>query len=129
MTLLLPLHILGGIVALLAGYTALAAAKGARLHRRSGLLFVAAMVTLSLSGALIAALGREPISVVAGLLTCYFVTTALATVRPLPEPVRWIEKGVTLAALAVSVVAFAVGFGMAGSGRPEMGAMFVFGTV
>ena len=49
--MLLPLHILAGGLALLFGYVALYAAKGATLHRKSGMLFVFAMVTLSLSGA------------------------------------------------------------------------------
>ena len=82
--MLLPLHILSGGLALLFGYVALYAAKGATLHRKSGMLFVYAMVTLSLSGALMEALNKSvtSVNVVAGLLTFYFVTTALLTVRP-----------------------------------------------
>ena len=37
---LLPFHILAGISALVFGYVALYATKGATLHRRSGIFFV-----------------------------------------------------------------------------------------
>ena len=80
--MILPFHILAGVLALVFGYVALYAAKGAALHRKSGLLFVFAMVTLSLTGALVAFLSASSISVVAGLLTFYFVTTALLTRGP-----------------------------------------------
>ena len=81
--MILPLHILAGGLALMFGYVALYATKGATLHRRSGMLFVYAMVTLSLSGALMDLLKSwsTSVNVVAGLLTFYFVTTALLTVR------------------------------------------------
>lgn len=81
-SLILPLHIAAGVLALVFGYPALLAAKGGTLHRRSGLLFVLAMLTMSLTGASIAFLNGNSISLVAGLLTFYFVATALATVRP-----------------------------------------------
>ena len=80
---ILPLHITAGVLALVFGYTALFARKGATVHRKSGLFFVAAMVVMSLSGALMAAVkpSGSVVNVVAGLLTFYFVTTALLTVR------------------------------------------------
>ena len=60
--LILPVHILAGGLALMFGYVALYAAKGATLHRKSGMLFVLAMVTLSLSGALMEVLNTWGIS-------------------------------------------------------------------
>jgi hypothetical protein len=42
----LVLHILGGSLALVAGFAALFAPKGGPLHRRAGLLFVYAMLAL-----------------------------------------------------------------------------------
>jgi uncharacterized membrane protein len=79
--MLLPFHILAGVLALVFGYAALYAAKGGKLHRRSGMLFVYAMVTMSLTGALMAAIAGSQTNMVAGVLTFYFVTTALITVR------------------------------------------------
>src|SRR5262249_4625063 len=80
---IVPVHVLAGLTALLFGYVALAATKGAALHRRSGTVFVGAMLTMSLSGALMAAIktGGVTVNVVAGSLTFYFVATGLLTVR------------------------------------------------
>ena len=126
---ILPVHIAAGALALVFGYTALIAAKGATLHRKSGMLFVIAMIAMSLSGALIAALNSSSVSVVAGLLTFYFVTTSLLTVRRRTENTQWIDMGAILIALTVGAVAFKTGLELAGSGRPETAPMFIFGIV
>jgi uncharacterized membrane protein len=126
-TAILPVHILGGGLALVFGYTALWASKGATLHRKSGLFFVAAMVTMSLTGALIAALGSEPVSVVAGLLTFYFVTTSLLTVRRRPDQTHWIDRIALLVALTIGALAFKVG--LDSLGRIEAPPMFIFGLM
>jgi len=128
---LLPFHILAGILALLFGYVALYATKGATLHRRSGMFFVYAMVTLSLSGALIDALKTWTISVnvVAGLMTFYFVTTALLTVRRRAQDSLWIDRAAVLFVLTVSVLAFTAGIELLRRGRPETIPSFIFGIV
>jgi hypothetical protein len=129
--LILPVHILAGMLALVFGYVALYATKGATLHRRSGMLFVYAMVAMSLLGALMDALKTSSVSVnvVAGLLTFYFVTTALLTVRPRPRAWSWMDGAGVLLALTVSVLAFKAGFELAGRGRPEAAPSFIFGVV
>jgi uncharacterized membrane protein len=127
--MILPFHILAGVLALVFGYVALYAAKGAALHRKSGLLFVFAMVTLSLTGALVAFLSASSVSVVAGLLTFYFVTTALLTVRRRREESAWIDAAAMLFAIAVAVLGFKTGFELLNSGRPERIPMFIFGVV
>ena len=126
---ILPVHILGGILGLVFGYVALFSAKGAALHRRSGMLFVLAMVTLSLTGASIAFVHSSSVSVIAGLLTFYFVTTALLTVRRRRQEPDRIDTAAMLFALAVALVGFKTGFELSGSGRPETGPMFIFGAV
>jgi uncharacterized membrane protein len=127
--MILPFHILAGVLALGFGYVALFAAKGATLHRKSGLLFVFAMVTLSLTGALVAFLNTSSVSVIAGLLTFYFVTTALLTVRRRGEESRWIDTTAMVIALMVAMLAFKTGSDLISSGRPEMIPMFIFGSV
>ena len=125
---ILPFHILAGVLALVFGYIALFAAKGATLHRKSGLLFVSAMVTMSLTGALVAFLNSSSVSVIAGLLSFYFVTTGLLTVRPRSQGPRWIDRGAMLFALTVAALAFKTGFGLMNGGRPETIPMFIFGV-
>jgi len=129
--LILPVHILAGGLALVFGYTALYATKGATLHRKSGMLFVYAMVTMSLSGALMDALstGRISVNVVAGVVTFYFVMTALLTVRPRRQESQRIDAIAMLFGLTVAILAFSSGFEMLKSGRPETGPAFIFGVV
>jgi uncharacterized membrane protein len=64
-------HILAGGLALVFGYVALYAAKGATLHRKSGMLFVYAILTTCFWGTLIAAVrGVAPaVNIPAGVLT------------------------------------------------------------
>jgi uncharacterized membrane protein len=128
---LLPFHILAGVLALVFGYVALCATKGATLHRRSGMLFVYAMVTLSLSGASMDAWKTRSLSVnvVAGLLTFYFVTTGLLTVRTHAQESPWFDRTAVLFVLTVSVLAFLAGVDMMRRGRPEAAPSFIFGIV
>lgn len=103
-------HLLGGAIALIAGVLALAAGKGSALHRGSGLIFVAAMVVMAVTGAALAAFIPERLSVVAGGLTLYLVVTALLTVRPPPEDDRLVH-GVALA-VGAGVALLGITFGI-----------------
>ena len=81
--MLLPVHIVAGGLAIVFGGLALAVSKGGTLHRRSGLLFVYAMLTIGISGSILAL--RQSLTnanVLGGVMSAYFVTTALTTVRP-----------------------------------------------
>ena len=121
---ILPVHILGGVLALCSGYIALYASKGAAVHRKSGMFFVVAMFAMSLSGALMDALDTASVSVnvLAGLITFYFVTTGLLTVRRrAPEPQR-LDVAAMVFALALGLLAFK-------TGRPETAPMFIFALV
>lgn len=138
MPLTYAIHILAGVLGLVAGFTALAAAKGATLHRRSGMLFVYAMLLTAVGGTVIA-VGRgvaPSINIPAALLTSCLVITALTTVRPAST------LGSRPVALALMLVALAVGLtslwfgveairGPDGTGRDGMPAFpfFMFGVV
>jgi uncharacterized membrane protein len=80
---ILPAHILAGGLALVFGYAALYAAKGASLHRKSGMMFVYTMPPMALTGMLISAIeGVAPaINIPFALLTIYLVITGVAAVR------------------------------------------------
>ena len=52
--MLLPVHIIAGGLAMVLGAVALVASKGGTLHRKSGLLFVYAMLTMGFSGSILA---------------------------------------------------------------------------
>ncbi|MEO7132580.1 MAG: DUF2306 domain-containing protein [Vicinamibacterales bacterium] len=125
-TVLLPVHIIAAVVALACGYVALFATKGAPLHRKAGMLFVYAMMVMSLSAAYIAAVANVTTSVIAGLLTFYFVVTGMLTVRRTPPP-SWIQVAGVAVALSVGLLALRAGFDMIARGRPEAVPMLIFG--
>jgi hypothetical protein len=127
--ILLPFHVIAGIMAVVAGFVALYVLKGGRLHRKSGMIFVGAMLVMSLSGAVMAMFGRaSALNVTAGLVTAYLVITALATVRPPSAASRRVDR-------AAMVAAFAIGAGpvliaMSGSVKPAVAfPLVMFGLV
>ncbi|MFL5485532.1 MAG: hypothetical protein ACJ793_07825 [Gemmatimonadaceae bacterium] len=81
MNYILAVHITAGTLALVAGYAALFARKGGRLHRNAGLLFVCAMVVMGMA-ATIVAVDRGRTTSLGGPLVAYLVITSLITVRP-----------------------------------------------
>src|SRR5918993_5601997 len=91
--MLLQIHVVAGIVAMILGAVALTVRKGRTLHRRSGQLFVVAMLTMGITASLLGPIGG-------GLMAAYFVVTALTTVRPATRWTRWMN----VSALMVAVV-------------------------
>ncbi len=99
--MLLPVHIAAGGLAIVLGAVALSVKKGGYIHRRSGLLFVYAMLIMGLSASMLTLInGGADGNVVAGVVTAYFVGTALTSVRPASSWTRMINA----TALAVAVV-------------------------
>jgi uncharacterized membrane protein len=90
-SMILPIHIAAGGLALVLGALALFVRKGGTIHRRSGLLFVYASLVMGISAAILGNVGG-------GLMTVYFVVTALTTVRPVSP---WTSR-INVAALAVA---------------------------
>ncbi|HEY7769740.1 hypothetical protein [Longimicrobium sp.] len=131
----LILHITAGSLALISGYIALFAAKGARVHRGSGAVFVYAMLAMSILGIAVAA-GRgvaPAINIPAGLLCSYLVVTALTAVRPVDAATRWLNAGAMLVAIGVSLTSLTFGIQAAAHGGTRNGMpafpFFMFGIV
>jgi len=131
----LAIHILAGALALLFGYVALFATKGSRLHRKSGRLFVYAMLTVALGGFVIAAGGNvaPAINVPAALLTAYLVVTSLTTIRPPRPGSRALQVWALLVALGVGFSSLAFGFEAVANGGSRYGMpafpFFLFGII
>jgi uncharacterized membrane protein len=106
---LIPLHVVAGVVGLVSGYLALYAFKGAKLHRKSGTIFVYAMLLMSATGAVIAASRSKELSVIAGSLTFYLVMTSLLTVRRPAVGALWLDVGAMLMALVVGIAGVSLG--------------------
>lgn len=115
-------HIAAGSVALVSGYLALFAAKGATVHRRAGLVFVAAMLVMTISGGGITLLEGVAVrtNLPAALLTACLVVSALATVRPPPRRARELHLAVMCVTLAVGLSSLTLGIRVVATGvRPD----------
>lgn len=124
MSVMLLFHIVAGGLGLLSGYVALYAPKGARTHRRSGMLFVAVMLAMTSTGFLIAVWrdSAPAVNVPAALLTGYLVATGLTTVRPLSAAVaRWLDPALMLLALGIGLVCSSFGVEAIATGRGRDG--------
>jgi len=112
----LILHIGGGATAIGAGWTAILAKKGGRLHRVAGTVFFVAMLSMAGVGAIVAPMLPEAqwTNTSAAIFTLYLVTTSWATVRQRAGQVGWFDK----AALAVPLgfVALAAVLALMGAG-------------
>ena len=133
--MLLPVHILAGGLAIVLGAVALAVSKGGAVHRRSGLLFVYAMLTMGISGSILAA--RQSLTntnVLGGFMSAYFVVTALTTVRPVSVWTRRLNSGALVVAIALSAIEIGLGVkAVASPGGTINGVpffmMFLLGTI
>ena len=119
---LLPVHVAAGALAILAGYIALFASKGARVHRGSGLIFAGAMLVMALSGAVVAA-GRfgVEVNIPAGLVTAYLIVTGYLTVQAPSDRTRSWERVAMVAAFAVGGVAIVLAGRAFARGYPGFG--------
>ena len=132
----LIVHILAGSVGILAGFVALSAAKGATVHRKSGSVFLYAMITMALMGSTMAAVRgvAAAANVPVGLLTTYLVITGFLTVRPPSARWRWLEVGLMVWVLAVTLTLFTFGFRVLASPTGKLYGMpafpfLIFGSI
>ena len=131
---LIPVHVIGGLVGIVAGFVALFALKGGRLHRKSGMVFVVAMLTMSVSGVVLAALKPSWGTALGGFLTFYLVTTGLLTTRHPAGRSWWMDLSALLLAVLLGVTCLTFGLEALSSpsgskdGYPAP-MYFVFGTV
>ena len=129
-------HILAGLLAITVGFAALFAPKGGPLHRKSGLVFVVAMMVMAGAGAIMAALqfhiAFQKLNVIAATVTLYLVATSFLTVRRRDTKSRWIDVITMLAAFAAGLFAIFIGVDAMGRSKsawfPAVPA-FVFGTI
>jgi uncharacterized membrane protein len=107
--MLLPIHVTAGLLAIAAGAVALSASKGSSLHRRSGLVFVGAMLTMASTGALLAAMKSDRGTALGGLLVLYVTCTGALTVRRTIEQSRGWVIALMLFGFAIAASEYALG--------------------
>lgn len=131
----LLVHILAGLIAIVSGFIAMWVVKGARVHRKSGMVFVYAMVAMAVLGAGIAAVRSvaPQSNIPAGVLSAYLTITGFVTVR---RPARWsrrLDVALMLVALSVGITDFGFGVQAVLSPNPKLHWLLVpfsiFGTI
>jgi hypothetical protein len=124
-------HIVAGSLALIAGMIALLSRKGDVWHRQAGLVFAIAMLVMTSTGAVMAALKFERISIIAGVLTFYLVATGVLAVRKPVEQSRGTLATFMVMAFAIGVFGYAVGFDVTSNPKTAGWApmFFVFASI
>jgi len=107
---LLILHITGGTLGILTGFTAIFLRKGSRWHALAGKAFVASMLTMASCGTILALMKNEMNNVFGGILTVYLVATAWATARRRDGQTYNYDWGGLIVAAAIA--AFIITFGI-----------------
>lgn len=112
--LTLAFHVAAGTIALVTGSIAVVARKGGTWHRRSGVIFVFAMIAMGTTAVGVALYeGKESFP---GGTAAYLVFTAWTTVNRLPAAGRQVD--VALAALGFVLAAAGYAHGFTALGRP-----------
>ena len=128
MNILMAIHIAGGITALLAGTAAVAARKGGPLHARAGTFFLASMLVLGVTAALLEPSRTPPGSPVGGIMVCYFVLTSWVAARRRDGVTGKFEIAACFAALGMG--ALMIWGGVNGATTPAgAGPVFAMGTI
>jgi uncharacterized membrane protein len=114
------LHIAGGTVGLLAGMMAVFAAKGARLHRVAGTVFVVSMLVMAGFADYLAVAMRDQIAnLFIGTFAIYLVTTAWLTVRRKGGTVGFADKIAAAVVLCLCLPFAALSFELAAGLTPS----------
>ena len=135
---LIIVHIAGGVIAILTGYTAVLVRKGETVHRAVGRVFVIAMLVTGgmatyLAISLIGKLPGQTGNAFAGVLVFYFISTAWVTVRRKENTIgvfEYVAFGIALALGALMLYGGISGLGTpSADGAPVAQASIALGIV
>ncbi|HEY3778528.1 MAG TPA: hypothetical protein VGL35_10775 [Rhizomicrobium sp.] len=105
----LALHIGGGSIGIISGYTAVFVRKGAHLHRTTGAVFSIAMLAMGVMGASLAVWIGQYGNIIAGVLASYLVSTGWMTVKRQPGTIGRFELVACVAAFGSAALLFSWG--------------------
>ena len=120
------LHVAAGAVGLVAGFVAIFAMKGGRLHRRAGTVFVASMLTMAAFGCVLGLVLPDQINVFIGAFVFYLVATAWLTVRRGEGAVGRAERLALLVAGALCAPFAILAYQLATGSTPMFGSTVAF---
>jgi hypothetical protein len=105
------IHIIAGLVAILAGAMAMIAAKGSPLHRKAGNLFTISMLIMTGSAAIVSFFLRtDHVTGVVALITAYLVVTSWLVVKRKVEDSARLLAGLAMVAALVGVYSLSLWF-------------------
>jgi hypothetical protein len=121
----LAIHVMGGLIAIVGGFAALAFRKGSLEHRNAGVTFFWGMMIMSVGAACLGYIRSELNDIVAAVTIAYLVTTARWAIQGEGIRDRFLEAGACVVAIVITVanVAFALPAANAGGtlyGHPAM---------
>jgi hypothetical protein len=120
----LALHILSGTAGVLSGTVALSLRKGSRWHGLAGSVFVAAMLSLALTGIGMAIVKSQPGNILGGSLTAYLVSTSWWTARHRELRIGFFNWAAVIAGSAIAGTGLTLGIAAA---RSPSGMVFSYG--
>lgn len=125
----LVLHIGGGSLAIVAGYGAMAAKKGGRLHRLSGNVFFAAMLAMAGVAAIVTPMlpTEQWVNTPAAIFTLYLTLTAWLTARRRPGETGRPEAALVAVPLGIAAVGLYLAISSGGSG--VYGPVYAFSVI
>src|SRR5438105_9956973 len=106
----LALHIGGGSIGIISGYTAVFSRKGERVHRAFGTAFFASMLVMGAVGASLAIRLQQNGNIIGGILAVYLVCTAWMTVKRKEDTIGKFERIAFFVALAAAGLMLTWGF-------------------
>jgi uncharacterized membrane protein len=131
--LTIAFHVATAGIALAAGFLAIVARKGGTWHRRSGLVFVCAMIASGIVASGIS-LYEGKTTWTGGALATYLVLTAYTTVKPLPGAGRQMDVALMVLSFTLAAAGYTIAF--TALGRPghqidgvPAGMMFFMNTI
>jgi hypothetical protein len=111
-------HIGGGVIGIAAGFGALAARKGATIHRAAGKVFLGAMIVAFAIAAPIAPLIHQPANSFGALFAVYLLVTAWGAAGRTGGRPGGLERGAVQAAAVTAVVLMA--YALFGAVEPRL---------
>lgn len=127
---ILTLHILAGFLALAMAGTAIGTTKGGTWHRRSGNIYVLAMLLVTLSTCALVAIRPNLFLFVIGLFSFYLVFTGWRAAMLRDGRPRWPDHLAGLAMGATGLVMMGLGLnGLLGAGGAQPVILLVFGSI
>jgi hypothetical protein len=125
---LLILHISGGTLGILSGFTAMFLRKGSHRHGIAGKVFVASMLAMASCGAVLALMKDQMNNVFGGILTIYLVATAWATARRRDgQTYNYDWAGLFVAfAIAAFIITFGIRVAMSPTGPTDGTPVFAY---